>query len=136
MVRREVLVREGVGRVDTLPGVEDEHGLEEVERLRVRTAELLREGDALPLREGLDETEGLLRSEGSGKGTARRMRKWKGRMAEEKAGREERKERKDKVSTSRREEKEVKRTFSLQMVWMTSSGGVPRSSVMIENWLT
>lgn len=27
-------------------------------------------------------------------------------------------------------------TFSLQMVWMTSSGGVPRSSVMMENWLT
>jgi hypothetical protein len=29
-----------------------------------------------------------------------------------------------------------RRTFSLQMVWMTSSGGVPSSSVMIENWLT
>ena len=24
-------------------------------------------------------------------------------------------------------------TFSLHIVWMTSSGGVPRSSVMIEN---
>lgn len=27
-------------------------------------------------------------------------------------------------------------TFSLQMVWMTSSGGVPNNSVMMENWLT
>lgn len=27
-------------------------------------------------------------------------------------------------------------TFSLAMVCMTSSGGVPSSSVMIENWLT
>jgi hypothetical protein len=27
-------------------------------------------------------------------------------------------------------------TFSLAMVWMTSSGGVPSSSVMMENWLT
>lgn len=27
-------------------------------------------------------------------------------------------------------------TFSLAMVWITSSGGVPSSSVMIENWLT
>ncbi|KAJ1938896.1 hypothetical protein EC988_007455, partial [Linderina pennispora] len=26
--------------------------------------------------------------------------------------------------------------FSLPMVWMTSSGGVPSSSVMIENWWT
>ena len=29
-----------------------------------------------------------------------------------------------------------KRTFSLAMVSMTSSGGEPKSSVMIENWLT
>lgn len=29
-----------------------------------------------------------------------------------------------------------RRVFSLAMVWITSSGGVPRSSVMIENWLT
>ena len=28
------------------------------------------------------------------------------------------------------------RTFSEQMVWMTSSGGVPSNSVMMENWLT
>lgn len=28
------------------------------------------------------------------------------------------------------------RTFSLQMVWITSSGGVPSNSVMIENWFT
>ena len=28
------------------------------------------------------------------------------------------------------------RTFSLQMVWSTSSGGLPKSSVMMENWLT
>lgn len=27
-------------------------------------------------------------------------------------------------------------TFSLQIVLMTSSGGVPSSSVMIENWFT
>ena len=27
-------------------------------------------------------------------------------------------------------------TFSLAIVWMTSSGGVPKSSVMIENWWT
>jgi hypothetical protein len=27
-------------------------------------------------------------------------------------------------------------TFSEAMVWMTSAGGVPRSSVMMENWLT
>jgi hypothetical protein len=28
------------------------------------------------------------------------------------------------------------RTFSDAIVWITSSGGVPRSSVMIENWFT
>lgn len=28
------------------------------------------------------------------------------------------------------------RTFSLQIVWMTSSGGVPSNSVMMENWFT
>ncbi|KAJ2412260.1 hypothetical protein GGF41_006170 [Coemansia sp. RSA 2531] len=29
-----------------------------------------------------------------------------------------------------------RRVFSLPIVWMTSSGGVPSSSVMIENWCT
>ena len=30
----------------------------------------------------------------------------------------------------------MKLTFSLQIVWITSSGGVPKSSVIIENWFT
>lgn len=59
VVRREVLVREGLRRVDALARVKDEHLLEQVERLRVGAAELLREGDALAFGERLDEAQGL-----------------------------------------------------------------------------
>ena len=59
VVRREVLMRERLRRVDALARVEHEHLLEEVERLRVGAAELLREGDALAFGERLHEAESL-----------------------------------------------------------------------------
>lgn len=59
VIRREVLVRERLSRVDTFPRVKHEHLLEEVERERVGTAELLRERDSFPFRQGLNESEGL-----------------------------------------------------------------------------
>lgn len=37
------------------------------------------------------------------------------------------------ITKARRPQEGAKHTFSLAMVWMTSSGGVPRSCVMIEN---
>lgn len=50
---------EGLGGVDTLSGVEHEHFFEQVERERIGTSEFLGEGDALALRERLDEAKCL-----------------------------------------------------------------------------
>ena len=46
----------------------------------------------------------------------------------------------ERIGGSRRQHDSLRvsmvRTFSEAMVWMTSAGGVPSSSVMMENWLT
>lgn len=112
LIRRVVVrLKEGVGerlgRRDARPGVEDKHLLEQIDRCRRSLRELLRERDALALWQRLDEAERLTGVEES------------------------------KISrSSGRERPSEERTFSEQMVLMTSSGGVPISSVMIENWLT
>lgn len=59
VIRRKVLVRKRLGRVDSFPGVEDEHLLEQVQRERVCAPELLRERDALALGERLHESKRL-----------------------------------------------------------------------------
>lgn len=50
---------QGVRGRDAFPGVEDEHLFEEVDGQWLSIAELLGEGCALALGEGLDEAEGL-----------------------------------------------------------------------------
>lgn len=60
MIRCQVLMTECFSRVDTLARVEDEHFFEQVESERIGTSEFLGEGDSLTLREGLDETQGLI----------------------------------------------------------------------------
>lgn len=106
-------MRERLSRVDTLARVKHEHLLEQVERLRVGPSELLCERHRLAFRQRLDKAQSLrvpdaIMSASQSCGT-RGMSCGIGARG---------------------------LTFSEQMVWMTSSGGVPRSSVMIENWLT
>lgn len=75
VIRSQVLVSQRLGRIDSFPGIEDEHFFEKVERERIRSSELLREGNSLSLRERLHESKSLLVM------SAGRLRKWERKNA-------------------------------------------------------
>lgn len=60
MVRRDVLVRERLRRGDTLPRVENEHLLKQIDRNGVLAREFLAKRHAFAFRQALYKTECLL----------------------------------------------------------------------------